>query len=321
MWLAVLMLIVGLVFLVWSADRFVQGSAATGQNIGISKLLIGLTIVSIGTSAPEIFVAIVDSVEGEPFLAIGNAIGSNICNIGLVLGVTAMVAPLPFVKSTLRTELPWLAGVTLITFVLLLNAHLGWIDGLILLGMLAVIMIWLIHSTRRLKRLPQPIEEELEEIPRMTTTKGLVWIGVGVVVLLASAHVVVGAAEEIAFRLDVSEQVIGLTVVAVGTSLPELAATLTAAVRGETDIAIGNVVGSNVLNILAVLSVPALIHPVDLPTVIVYRDYLVMVGFTLLLLLFAYGIGSKKIITRFEGMILFTAFIGFFFLLYSQQGI
>lgn len=318
MWLPVLALIVGFITLVWSADRFVSGAAATANNLGASKILIGLTVVSIGTSAPEILVALAAAIEGTSILAVGNAIGSNIANIGLVLGVTALVAPLPFSASVLKVELPWLIGVTLLALWCLHDLHLGVVDGFLLLAGLSLIIHRLVRSQRRKPELPEAIQEELEGLEDMPMGRALVYLIVGLAVLLASAQTLVWAATEVAEYLGVSELIIGLTVIAIGTSLPELAATLAAAIKGHPDIAIGNVVGSNILNIVAVLAVPALITPVGLEIHVLWRDYGMMAALTLLLVLFAYGFGSRPIITRFEGCVMALAWIGYNVLLYTQ---
>ena len=318
MWLPVLALIVGFIALVWSADRFVSGAAATANNLGASKILIGLTVVSIGTSAPEILVALAAAIKGTSILAVGNAIGSNIANIGLVLGVTAMVAPLPFSASVLKVELPWLIGVTLLALWCLHDLHLGVVDGLLLVAGLSLIIHRLVRSQRRRPELPEAIQEELEGLEDLTMGRALVYLIVGLAVLLASAQTLVWAATEVAEYLGVSELIIGLTVIAIGTSLPELAATLAAAIKGHPDIAIGNVVGSNILNIVAVLAVPALITPVGLEIHVLWRDYGMMAALTLLLVLFAYGFGSRPIITRFEGCVMALAWIGYNVLLYTQ---
>lgn len=318
MWLPVLALIVGFIALVWSADRFVSGAAATANNLGVSKILIGLTVVSIGTSAPEILVALAAAIEGTSILAVGNAIGSNIANIGLVLGVTAMVAPLPFSASVLKVELPWLIGVTLLALWCLHDLYLGVVDGLLLVAGLILIIHRLVRSQRRQPKLPESIQEELEELEDMPMGRALVWLCVGLGLLLVSAQTLVWAATEVAEYLGVSELIIGLTVIAIGTSLPELAATLTAAVKGHPDIAIGNVVGSNILNLVAVLAVPALVTPVGLDIHVLWRDYGMMAALTLLLVLFAYGFGSRPIITRFEGCVMALSWIGYNVLLYTQ---
>ena len=319
MWIPILALIVGFVALIWSADRFVSGAAATASNLNVSKVLIGLTIVSLGTSAPEILVALAAALEESSSLAIGNAIGSNIANVGLVLGVTAMVAPLPFAPGVLRLELPWLIAATLLALICLFDLWLGTFDGLVLLAGLWLVMHRLVRKQRGASHgIRETLEEEVEELPSMTIARGLFWTGAGLAVLLAAAWLLVWAATEIARLLGVSELVIGLTVVAVGTSLPELAATLSAALKGHPDIAIGNVVGSNILNILAVMAVPALVHPVGIEAHVLWRDFGMMAALTALLVLFAYAFGRRPVITRFEGSVMVLAWVGYMVLLYHQ---
>ena len=319
MWVPILALIAGFVALIWSADRFVSGAAATATNLHVSKVLIGLTVVSLGTSAPEILVALAASLEGSPSLAIGNAIGSNIANVGLVLGVTAMVAPLPFAPGVLKLELPWLVASTLLALICLFDLWLGTFDGLVLLAGLWLVMHRLMRKQRGAAHgIRETLEEEVEELPSMTTARALLWTAIGLAALLAAAWILVWAATEIARLLGVSELVIGLTVVAVGTSLPELAATLSAAIKGHPDIAIGNVVGSNILNILAVMAVPGLVYPVGIEAHVLWRDFGMMAALTALLVLFAYAIGSRPVITRFEGSVMVLAWIGYMVLLYHQ---
>lgn len=319
MWLPILALILGFVALIWSADRFVSGAAATASNLNVSKVLIGLTVVSVGTSAPEILVALAAALEESSSLAIGNAIGSNIANVGLVLGVTAMVAPLPFAPGVLKLELPWLIAATLLALICLFDLWLGTFDGLLLLAGLWLVMHRLMRKQRGAAQgIRETLEEEIEELPSMATARAVLWTAVGLAVLLAAAWILVWAATEIARLLGVSELVIGLTVVAVGTSLPELAATLGAAIKGHPDIAIGNVVGSNILNILAVMAVPALVHPVGIEAYVLWRDFGMMAALTALLVLFAYAIGSRPTITRFEGSVMVLAWIGYMVLLYHQ---
>ena len=306
--------------LVWSADKFLSGAASTAHNLGVSKILIGLTIVSIGTSAPEIFVAITASLAGNPLLGIGNAIGSNIANIGLVLGVTALVAPLPFSVRVLQAELPWLLGATLLALVLMFNLELDVVDSFILLAGLLLILYFLVaQRSPTHTEISETIQADLDELPEMTTWQGVLWLIGGLVILVASSHLLVWSASDIAHRLGVSNLVIGLTIVAVGTSLPELAATVAAAVKGHTDIAIGNVVGSNILNILAVLAVPGFVASVQMEPVALWRDCGMMAALTLLLALFAYGINSRAVITRFEGAVMLLAWVGYNSLLVQQS--
>lgn len=310
-------MLAGFVILIWSADKFVESAALTAQKLGVSTLVIGLTIVSLGTSAPEIFVAIGATIDGEPAVAIGNAIGSNIANIGLVLGITAMLVPLPFASSVLKSEMPWLLLVTGVVAFCLFDLHLSRVDGLILLALLAYGMYSITRRAKRTNRLPDEIEEELAELSEVrdvSLLKSATWLVVGLLLLLVSSQMVVVSAIWIAHALNVSEHVIGLTVVAIGTSLPELAATVTAALKGHQDIAIGNVVGSNILNLLAVLPIPALLVPSLIQVTDYWRDLGMMVALTVLLALFAYGIRSKKVVTRFEGFVFFAGAIGYLYI-------
>jgi cation:H+ antiporter len=319
MWVPLLALIFGFITLVWSADRFLSGAASTATHLGVSKLMIGLTVVSLGTSAPEILVSFAAALSDNALLSVGNAIGSNIANIGLVLGLTAMIAPLPFAEGVLRTELPWLLGATLLTLVLLFDLHLSAVDGLILLSALAYILYRLKrNASASPEGVPESLQDELDELPQLTLRQALVWLLVGLMVLLASAQLLVWSAVQVAGWLGVSELIIGLTVVAVGTSLPELAATVGAAIKGHTDIAIGNVVGSNILNLLAVLAVPGLISSPLIDNEVLWRDCGMMLALTLALALFAYAIGSRPVITRFEGAVILLGWIGYNAVLFQQ---
>ncbi len=319
MWVPLTLLIFGFIALVWSADRFLSGAAACATNLGVSKMLIGLTVVSLGTSAPEVLVAMFAAIDGNPLLAIGNAIGSNIANIGLVLGITALVAPLPFSKQVRQSELPWLLGVTLLAIGLLFDRELGTMDGLILLAGLGLIMYRLSRTEAAGDEpITESLQEELDDLPDMTTPQAVTWLVLGLVVLLVPAQVLVYTATTIAQQLGVSDMIIGLTIVAVGTSLPELAASVAAVRKGEDDIAIGNVVGSNILNILLVLSVPALVTTSTIDYVALWRDCGMMLALTLMLALFAYGINSRPVITRFEGAVMLMAWVGYNALLVQQ---
>ncbi len=318
MWLQLLLLLVGFVALVWSADKFLSGAASTAVNFGIPKIIIGLTIVSLGTSAPEIIVASFAAIEGNHLLAVGNAIGSNIANIGLVLGVTAIITPLAFSRNVRRKELPWLIGATLLTLALLSDRDLNMRDGLILLFGLAIILWQLLASARNADPENDPLQDELNDIPDMSNGMSLFWLVVGLVILLVSAQILVYTAVNIAQMFGVSELIIGLTVIAIGTSLPELAATVGSALKGHPEIAIGNVVGSNILNILAVLAVPALLGGVEINHVVLWRDAGMMTALTMMLALFAYGVHSRAVITRFEGAVMLAAWIGYNLLLIHQ---
>ena len=308
----ILLVIAGLSLLVWGADRFVHGAASTARNLGIAPLLIGLTIVAFATSAPEILVAIVASTAGQPGLAIGNALGSNIVNIGLVLGVTAMIRPIKLESATLRREMPALLAVTLLTVSLFLDAYLSRIDGIVLLTGLVIVMFWLARLGL-ISAANDPIKRDFEaEIPTdVTMTMAIVWLIVGLGTLLVGAELLVSGAIGVATELGVSEVVIGILVVALGTSLPELAVSLASALKGEYGLAIGNIVGSNIFNLLAVIGVAATIEPAALAPTVLSLHVFVMVAFTLVLFAMSYDSDGKAQLSRLEGLALFIAFIAY----------
>ncbi len=319
MLLSIAAVIGGFALLVWGADRFVHGAAATARNLGVSPLIIGLTIVGFGTSAPEILVSAMAAWQGNPGLAVGNAIGSNITNISLILGATALVVPLTVSSATLRRELPILLALMLATLVLVLDGHLGRTDGLILLAGLVWMLVWMTRlglASRREDGDPM-IEEFAEEVPAgIPMWQALTWTGVGLAVLLASSRLLVWGAVDIAEALGVSDLVIGLTIVALGTSLPELAASVVSALKGEPDIAVGNVIGSNMFNLLAVLGMPGLLYPAPVEPAVLFRDYPVMIGVTVAMFLMAYGIRRPGHISRWEGGLLLGAYVAYQGLLY-----
>ncbi len=304
--------IVGLLFLIWGADRFVHGAAATARNLGIPPLLIGLTIVAMATSAPEILVSVVAALRGEPDLAIGNAIGSNIANVGLVLGVVALLRPVELKSATLRREMPALLAVSLLTVSLFLDSYLGRIDGLVLLAGLVIVMIWLIRLGLR-SSAGDPLQADFDaEIPKhMSMRVAVFWLVVGIATLLLGAHWMVDGAINIAKILGVSEVVIGITMVALATSIPELAVSVVSAFRGEYGLAIGNIVGSNIFNLLAVIGVAAIIQPAVLPPSVLSLHIFVMVAFTLVLFAMTYEYEGRGQITRFEGLALISAYLAY----------
>tara|TARA_E500000331_G_scaffold226424_1_gene216795 strand:- start:6667 stop:7620 length:954 start_codon:yes stop_codon:yes gene_type:complete len=303
-------LVLSLGVLMWGADRFVTGAAALAVHRGVSKLVIGLTVVALGTSAPEMSVALIASFEGNPLLAVGNAIGSNIANIGLVLGVTALVTPLPFSSGVRTEELRWVLAVTILALVLMFDLHLSMLDGLLLIALLGLIL-WRLYRKQQVvaAELQDGLLFQTEDLPNLDTRQSMIAFGTGLLAILISADMLVWAATGIASWWGVSELVIGLTIVAVGTSLPELAASVVAAFKGHADIAIGNVVGSNILNILTVLTIPALISAPVIEAVVFWRDCGMMLALTLVLTVFAYTM--KKAITRVEGAVLLSAWIGY----------
>jgi cation:H+ antiporter len=305
-------LIAGLVLLIWGADRFVHGAAATARNLGVAPLLIGLTIVAFATSAPEVLVAIVAAFRGETDLAVGNAIGSNIANIGLVLGTVAIIKPIEMTSATLRREMPALLAVSLLTVSLFLDSYLSRIDGVVLMTGLVIVMVWLVRLGVR-SSASDPISAEYDaEIPQHVTMRAaILWLLVGLATLLLGAEFMVDAAIDIAADLGVSELVVGILVVALATSLPELAVSLVSAMKGEYGLALGNIVGSNTFNSLAVIGVAAIIEPAALPESVLSLHIFVLVAFTLVLFAMTYDYDGKGHISRLEGAALLTAFIAY----------
>jgi cation:H+ antiporter len=308
----ILLLIAGLVLLIWGADRFVHGAAAMARNLGIAPLLIGLTVVAFATSAPEILVSIVAALQHEPGLAFGNAIGSNIVNIGLVLGLTAMIRPIKLESATLRREMPALLAVTLLTVSLFLDTFLSRIDGIVMLTGLVIVMVWLARLGMR-SAANDPIAQDYDaEIPTgVSMLMASIWLLVGLGTLLIGAELLVDGAIGIAKILGVSEVVIGITIVAFGTSLPELAVSLASALKGEYGLAIGNIVGSNIFNLLAVIGVAATIEPSALAPTVLSLHIFVMVAFTLVLFAMTYDYDGKAQLSRLEGFALFAAFVAY----------
>jgi cation:H+ antiporter len=310
----------GLVLLIWGADRFVHGAAATARNLGVAPLLIGLTIVAFATSAPEILVSIVAASRGEPDLAFGNAIGSNIANIGLVLGSIAIVRPIELRSATLRREMPALLAVSLLTVSLFLDTFLSRIDGLVMLTGLVIVMIWLARLGMRSAATDPMAEDYAAEIPQhVSMVAAIVWLFVGLGTLLIGAELLVEGAIEIARSLGVSEVVIGITLVAIGTSLPELAVSLVSALKGEYGLAIGNIVGSNIFNLLAVIGIAAAIEPSALAPSVLSLHIFVMVAFTLVLFAMTYDYDGKSDLSRLEGVALLTAYIAYLGYITSQH--
>ena len=298
-------LFVGLIVLVVSADKFVVGTVSIARNLGVSPLLIGLTIVGLGTSAPEILVSAIASSQGNPGLAVGNALGSNIANIGLILGCTALISPLAFKSGLLKRELPILMVISLICFFMAFDG-LDKFDGVVMLVMLATFLMWLIRMARKQKNkgsVDDPLEQELiDEMPKdVSTKKAWLFFALGLVGLLLSSRLLVWAAVNIAVSFGVSDLVIGLTIVALGTSLPELAASISSVLKKEDDLAVGNVIGSNVYNLLAVYSLPGLIAPGPVAESVIYRDFPVLLGFTGVLFIIGFGLTKIGHINRWEG--------------------
>ena len=310
----------GLVLLIWGADRFVHGAAAAARNMGVAPLLIGLTVVAFATSAPEILVSIVAALRGEPDLAFGNAIGSNIANIGLVLGMTAIVRPIELRSATLRREMPALLAVSLLTVSLFFDNFLSFIDGLVMLTGLVIVMIWLARLGMRSAATDPMAADYAAEIPQHVSMKGAVfWLVIGLATLLIGAELLVDGAIEVARTLGVSEVVIGVTLVAIGTSLPELAVSLVSALKGEYGLAIGNIVGSNIFNLLAVIGIAATLAPSALAPSVLSLHIFIMVALTLVLFAMTYDYDGKSNLSRLEGVALLTAYIAYFGYVVTQN--
>lgn len=309
-----LAIIIGLVILVWSADKFVEGASATANHLGVPTLLIGMVIVGFGTSAPEMVVGAIAAMDGNPNLALGNAFGSNIANIALILGLTALLAPIAVHSSLIKKEFPMLILITLFSGFILLNGYISRMEGIILLLGFVLIIVWQVYTAMKNKNPHDPLiqesEEEIEGLD-MSLKQGIFWLISGIVLLVISSKILVWGAVDIAHTFGVSDLVIGLTIVAIGTSLPELAASIVAVKKGEHDLAIGNVIGSNMFNILLVIGVSATIMPMNnIPSVAFNRDFVVMLGLTIMLFIMAYGFNGKQgHINKIEGgLLLFTFF-------------
>ena len=307
-------IVFGFALLVWSADRFVDGAASTAKHLGMPSLLIGILIVGFGTSAPEMVVSAIAAYEGNPGLALGNAIGSNIVNIALILGITAIVAPIAVNSKIVKKEIPLLLLIVLFTGYLLLDNTLTLFEGVILLAGFFALVLWSVFAAFRSRgdSFEDQMDIELNE-DIMSLKVGIMWLVFGLILLIASSRLLVWGAVGVANSFGVSDLIIGLTIVALGTSLPELAASVMAARKGEHDIAIGNVVGSNMFNLLAVIGIAVVIAPMNnIPLEVLKRDWLIMLLLTIALFAMAYGFrGRDGRINRVEGTILILCYVAY----------
>ncbi len=319
MTLPLVAILAGLALLVWSADRFVEGAASAAGHFGVPPLLIGMVIVGFGTSAPEMVVSAFAALQGNPGIALGNAYGSNITNIALILGITALICPIAVHSQILRKELPILTAVTALAAYQLWDGELSRSDALVLLGVFAGLMVWTVWQGLRKKTdsLGHEMEQELGERV-MPLGKALFRLGIGLVLLIASSRLLVWGAVEIAHVFGVSDLVIGLTVVAVGTSLPELASSIIAARKGEHDIALGNILGSNLFNTLAVVGIAGSIHPMQVAPEVLSRDMAVMTVLTVALFFVGYGFRGPGLVNRYEGAALLACYFGYTFYLVTS---
>jgi cation:H+ antiporter len=314
----IIIFLIGLAVLSWSADKFVYGASALAKNYGVSPMMIGLTIVAMGSSAPEIVVSATASLNGNPNTAVGNAIGSNITNIALVLGITALIKPLLVSSTTLKRELPVLLLVTLIGIYFLSDNYLSQTEGVILITLFVLVLAIMAWLSLKVEKNDPLNTETADEIPNnIPTIKAVMWVVVGLVMLPLSAHFLVESAVYIARFFGVSDLVIGLTIIALGTSLPELAASIAGVRKGEDDLVIGNIIGSNIFNILAVLAMPGLIIPTVLDMNVSARDSYAMLGVTILLFLFCFNLRGTRRINRYEGAVLVMAFLFYQYWLFT----
>jgi len=309
--LAITAVIIGLALLVWSADRFVEGASSTARHFGMPSLLIGMVIVGFGTSAPEMVVSAISSFQGNPGLSLGNAYGSNITNIALILGITSVISPITVHSQILKKELPILTAVTVLAAWQLWDNQLSRFEALVLLGIFSGLMIWTIwQGMKQADALGDDVEKKMEakELP---IKQAVIWLIVGLLLLIASSRLLVWGAVKIAQGFGVSDLIIGLTIVAVGTSLPELASSIIAIRKNEHDLALGNVVGSNLFNTLAVVGIAGTIHPMSLSADVLSRDITVMAVLTIALFVVGFGFRGQGRINRYEGALLLTSYIGY----------
>ncbi|MDL5026319.1 calcium/sodium antiporter [Vibrio gigantis] len=306
---AIAFLIIGLGFLVWSADKLVYGAAALARNFGISPLVIGMTILAMGSSAPEMMVSATAALDGKTDTAVGNVLGSNIANIALILGITALIKPLSISSGVIRRELPLMIGVTLLAGALLWDNHLGFYEGVLLFVLFGAFLFAMLQISRSEKKNGDAfLDEQESEIPEgVSNPKAAMWVVIGLIILPLAADMLVDNAVIIAKYFGMSDLVIGLTIIAVGTSLPELAASLAGVMKGEDDMAVGNIIGSNVFNILAVMGIPGILNPSILSEFAMGRDFWVMLGVSLLLVVMA--LGKSRSVNRIEGGVLIVTFV------------
>ena len=316
------LLIIGLILLVWSSDLFIDGAASVSKHLSISPLIIGVVVLGFGTSAPEILVAILASVDNSPGLAIGNVIGSNIANIALVLGVAAIISPIVVKSSLLKREFPIVLGITIIGYLLILDNDLDTTDGIILLVLLVIVMTWMIRANKQVEGTDDPLAadtvQELDDKEEIPLKKSIFILVGGLIVLIISAKLMVSGAVDIAKFFEVPDVIIGLTIVAIGTSLPELAAAITAAKKGEADLMIGNILGSNLFNLLAVMAMPALLAPSIVDKTTLTLDYPIMLLLTIIMLALALPRNGKAVIGKKAGIILTLSFVAYLVSLYFR---
>ncbi|WP_409202308.1 calcium/sodium antiporter [Suttonella sp. R2A3] len=305
---SVIAIIIGLLALIWSADYFIDGAAGLARQYGMPPLLVGMVIIGFGTSAPEMVVSAFAAWQGTPGLALGNAYGSNIANIGLIIGVTALLMPIAVHSQVLKKEFPILLAVTGLAAWQVSDASITRLEAWGLLAVFFALMAWTIYQGMR-----HPNDYDRDDSPKLPVRRAWMMTVVGLLVLMAASRGMVWGAANIASHFGVDDLLIGLTVFAVGTSLPELASTLTAVRKNQPDIAIGNIIGSNLFNTLAVVGIAGIIHPMDVSPAIFTRDMPVMAAMTVILMLMGLQLSRRRggRINRVEGALLLCAFIAY----------
>ena len=313
MLLALAAIVVGLVVLVWSADRFVEGASAAAVHGGVPPLLIGMLIIGFGTSAPELSVSVLSSMQGNSGIALGNAWGSNITNIALIIGLVALISPITAHARVARREMPILLGITALAGWQVFDGEISRTDGVVLLVVFTLLMAWSVRDGMRSR--DDVVSEEIRKeylADTMPLGRALMWLLLGLILLVVSSRMLVWGAVFIASDLGVSDLIIGLTIVAVGTSLPELASSLAAIRKKEHDLALGNIIGSGLFNTLAVVGIAAVIRPMEVAPEVLTRDWALMAALTVALLLMCIAWrGRPGRINRLEGAGLLTAFCGY----------
>ena len=308
MLLDIILIVVGVTLVLTGADRLTEGASALARRMSVPEIIIGLTIVAAGTSAPELFVSLVSALKGTPDLAVGNVVGSNIMNAMLIVGCAAMVAPMTISRSTVKKDIPFSVGASVLLMLLALNSFLGRLDGIILLAGFAIFMAYTLMQAKKGQA------ESVVEVKQQNPWLSVLWVLAGLVMLVVGSNLFVDSASSVALSLGISEGVVGLTVVAGGTSLPELATSVVAARKGQSAIAIGNVIGSNVFNILLILGLTATISPLAIEGITTV-DMAVMLISVSLVWLFSF---TKFTVERWEGAMLVGGYLVYLYWLISN---
>lgn len=312
--------LIGISLIVWSADRLTDGAAAIAKNLGVPSFIVGLTIVAVGSSAPELFISSMAAISGNSGLAVGNALGSNIVNTALVLPIAALLSPIVISSKILRREMPFLLVISLVASYFLFDLSLSRTEGLILVTALILYILWLIYSGYKHSHADKMIDDMIEELPdSMQTSKAIFWVVIGLTLLIFSSDLLVGGAVNIAHKMGVSETIIGLTIIAIGTSLPELAASIAAALKKEHDMVLGNIIGSNIFNLLGVLGIAGAISPIHhLDADIKTRDIPMLIAVTFITFFLAKGYGRRPHFGIRESVVLLLIYIGYSFFIFDK---